>query len=515
MTGYRSPLPPGRDGFAQLVRAEWTKLRSVPGWVAGLTLMAVTVVGLGLLVALGSSSACMAGDRQVACPTPPLGPEGDAVVDDLHFLHQPLSGDGSITVRVTGMSGDLTDPQSDEEEIVDGMVPWAKTGLMVKENLKQGSSYAAVMTTAGHGVRMQHDYKYDSAGKPGRPSPDAPRWLRLDRDGDTVTGSESSDGRTWHTVATVRPANLPDTIHIGMFATSPESISIDRGQFAAVSGTAQPATVTGVFDEVDAPGDDWEASDVGATEAVGDQPHHPGEHTEDGGTFTVSGNGDIAPHTVGMLATGVTLPGVWIGLIVLIVIGVGFATAEHRRGLIRTTLLASPRRGRVLLAKATVLGTVTFVLALIAVTVTLVAGKAVLRGDDTYTLPMPAATEVRIVVGAAAVLALISVLALAVGALLRHGPPAAAATAAVMILPFLTAVTAILPPSVPQWLLRVTPAAGFAIMQAIPEYPHVHADYSVAAGYFPLPPWAGLLVLAAFAAATLWLATRRLSRSDA
>ena len=32
---YRSPQPVGHDGFAQLLRAEWTKLRTVRGWVIG------------------------------------------------------------------------------------------------------------------------------------------------------------------------------------------------------------------------------------------------------------------------------------------------------------------------------------------------------------------------------------------------------------------------------------------------------------------------------------------------
>lgn len=514
MTGYRSPLPPGRDGFAQLVRAEWTKLRTVRGWVAGLALMAVTIVGLGLFIASGSISSCMEGDKEVACPTPPLGPEGDAVTDKFYFLNQPLSGDGELTVRITGMSGVITYPPPDHDEIVSGMVPWAKAGIMVKENLKQGSSYAAVLATADHGVRMQHDYKYDTAGKPGRPAPDDPRWLRLDRDGDTVTGSESRDGKTWTTIESVRLDGLPDTVHIGMFAASPGSLTIEQGQFGGSAETMRLATATGVFDEVDAPGDDWDAADIGVSENADGQPHHPGEHTVADGAFTVTGNGDIAPSTDGR-SPEATLPGLWIGLIALVVVAVGFATAEYRRGLIRTTLLASPRRGRVLPAKATVLGTVTFVLALIAATVTVTAGKAVLRGNGNYILPVPTATEVRVVVGAAAVLALTAVLSLAVGALFRRGLTAAVTAATVMILPFLVTITSVLPNAVPQWLLRVTPAAGFAIMQSIPEYPHVLADYGPGAGYYPLPPWAGLLVLAGFAGSALWLATRRLSRSDA
>ena len=32
---YRSAQPIGRDGFAQLLHAEWTKLRTVRGWLIG------------------------------------------------------------------------------------------------------------------------------------------------------------------------------------------------------------------------------------------------------------------------------------------------------------------------------------------------------------------------------------------------------------------------------------------------------------------------------------------------
>ena len=49
------------------------------------------------------------------------------------------------------------------------------------------------------------------------------------------------------------------------------------------------------------------------------------------------------------------LTGVFVGLIVLIVLGAMFITAEYRRGLIHTTLTASPRRGHVLIAKAVVI----------------------------------------------------------------------------------------------------------------------------------------------------------------
>ena len=50
-----------------------------------------------------------------------------------------------------------------------------------------------------------------------------------------------------------------------------------------------------------------------------------------------------------------------------------FMTAEYRRNLIRITLAASPRRGRVLAAKAIVVAAVSFVAGLVGAAVAVVA----------------------------------------------------------------------------------------------------------------------------------------------
>ena len=39
----------------------------------------------------------------------PLGPGGEAVTDSFYFVHRPLAGDGSITVRVTSLTADPVD----------------------------------------------------------------------------------------------------------------------------------------------------------------------------------------------------------------------------------------------------------------------------------------------------------------------------------------------------------------------------------------------------------------------
>ena len=48
---------------------------------------------------------------------------------------------------------------------------WAKAGLIIKENLTQGSAYAAIMVAADHGVRMQWNYTGDTAACPARSVP--------------------------------------------------------------------------------------------------------------------------------------------------------------------------------------------------------------------------------------------------------------------------------------------------------------------------------------------------------
>ncbi len=120
------------------------------------------------------------------------------------------------------------------------------------------------------------------------------------------------------------------------------------------------------------------------------------------------------------------------------------------------------------------------------------------------------------VAGTAALLAVSAVLALAVGTLLRRSAGAVTAVIVGIVLPYLLArIPGVLPAGAEQWLVRVTPAAAFAIQQSAPQYAQVTANYSPGTGYFPLAPWAGFAVLCAWAAAALVLALFLLRRRDA
>jgi hypothetical protein len=80
--------------------AEWTKFRTVRGWVIGMLVAGLLVVGVGLL----GHSECGIVENNVTIGgtgyTSPLGPGGEAVTDSFYFVHQPLGPSGSLTVRV-------------------------------------------------------------------------------------------------------------------------------------------------------------------------------------------------------------------------------------------------------------------------------------------------------------------------------------------------------------------------------------------------------------------------------
>ena len=81
-----------------------------------------------------------------------------------------------------------------------------------------------------------------------------------------------------------------------------------------------------------------------------------------GGTLQSPGPAISRPvlHPGAAVASRRRLLGAFAGLIVVIVVGAMFITAEYRRGLIRVTLAASPAPRPVLPAKAAVIGPVTF-----------------------------------------------------------------------------------------------------------------------------------------------------------
>ena len=529
---------PGRGGFGGLVRAEWIKFRSVRGWVIGMILAAILTVFLGVFAAANASIGCQINggppkSGKACLPYIPHGPGGEIVTDSFYFARQPLAGNGTITAEVTSLTGEHANLSSGPAQVgngnmVPGLVGWAKAGIIIKQSTHQGSAYAAMMVTGGHGVRMQYNFTGDTAGMPGAVSAAHPRWLRLTRSGDTITGYDSADGTHWTQVGTVQLTGLPSTVQAGMFATSP-GYTVTQNSFGGSSNNGGPAQATGVFDHVSlaggASGSTWTPAAIGGGGPAGGGPGPGGggsaPFTRNGGSYTLTGSGDIAPVTPGpdsplpTVTIGQSLAGAFLGLIAIVVVAAMFFSTEYRRGLIRTTLAATPRRGAVLAAKAVVIGAVAFVTGLAAAVVSIGVGvpKEENSGQVLLTAPLP--TEVRVIVGTAAMLAVAAIFAVALGAILRRSAAAITIAVVTVVMPFLLAALNVVPAGVGDWLLRLTPAAGLAIEQSIPRYAQVTTVISPVQGYYPLSPYAGFAVLCLWAAAALALALVMLRRRDA
>jgi ABC-2 family transporter protein len=502
ITPYRSAQRAGRDGFPQLLHAEWTKFRTVRGWVIGMVAAALMVVLFALLAGVSSV--------QHGRPAVPIGPGGEPVTDSFYFVHQPLAGNGSITVRISALRDSIS------SDLQPGIVPWAKAGLIVKESTRQGSPYAAIMVTSSHGVRMQDNYVNDTAGLPGPVSPASVRWLRLDRSGDAVTGYDSADGTHWATVGTVHVDGLGSTVQGGLFVASPPSVH-GMGTLSSVA--------TAVFGNLRIqggwPGGNWTGDQVGpeSRSFSGYPGNTPGSFTESDGSFTVTGAGDIAPAVRGTLPSGGVIADILFGtfpaLIAVIVLGTLFITAEYRQDLICVTLAASPRRSRVLAAKAIVLGVVTFVAGLAGAVVAVPLGERLARANGVYLFPVTSSAQLRVEAGTAALLATASILALAVGTMFRRSAGAVTTVIVAIVLPYILVATPFMPAGVSDWLTRVTPTAAFAVQQTLVLYHQVTSIYTPYNGYYPLAPWAGFAVLAGYAAVSLAVAAVLLRRRDA
>jgi ABC-type transport system involved in multi-copper enzyme maturation permease subunit len=518
----RPASKPGRANFRSVLWAEWIKFRTVRGWLIGLLLAALFAVLFTFLVANGnqestctSSGVCGAGH-----PFVPTGPDGEAVADSYRYLAQPLTGDGTLTAEISSLTGLIWNGPANRAPSLahtrPGLAAWTKAGILVTPSAKQGSAYAAVMATGSHGVRFQHNYTHDQAGLPGAITNSSPRWLRLTRTSDTLTGYDSTDGTTWHKIGTARLAGLPATVSIGLFVTSPVSYQ--------ASSSGAPTQATATFNHVTPTGNTtgtWQSHSIGTSQ----QDYYPtlgnGNSQRSGTTAVLTGSGDIAPAVAlagGNTASDSLLFGIIVALIVLIVAATMFITAEYRRGLIRTTFTATPARGSVLAAKAIVLGAVAFVAGAAAAAVAIPLGEHVLNGNGNYIFPATAFTLARIIVGTGALLAVTAVAVLALGTILRRSAGAVTAGIVVFVLPSLIG-PGILGPGasggVATWLYRVTPAAGFSVLAALPRSVLVNYPYTLGNGYYPLPPWAGLVVLCVYAVAALALAAFLLRRRDA
>jgi hypothetical protein len=170
--------------------------------------------------------------------------------------------------------------------------------------------------------------------------------------------------------------------------------------------------------------------------------------------------------------TGLSLKTFIVAQLVVGVLGILVVTSEFATGLMQTTLAASPRRARLLAAKAIVATAVAAVAGQVLMFASFLIGQALLTGQDVPYARLSDPGVLQAVVGGGLYLSAIALLAVGLGTILRA---TAGALATLVGIVFLVPALAGLFPSSIQGLFDFWPTMGAAAILATvpdPDFPH-------------------------------------------
>ncbi|MCP4452344.1 MAG: discoidin domain-containing protein [Planctomycetes bacterium] len=233
------------------------------------------------------------------------GPDIWGASDGGHFLLQETSGDGAIIARCTGVGT--------------GVNAWTKGGVMVRNSLEADSAHAHVLMTGGSGGGGIMQWRLsDGSGSnwPGETTPavEVPKWLKLERVGDQLSGYFSDDGIEWTQTATTQTITMEDPIYVGFAVSSHENGELRTFTFDSAASTSwvlfrakelasRPGPEDGASDVVRDAVLSWATGPYAATHNV-----FMSEHFEDVNTATVPTVSDLDVNSldVGRLEFGKT-----------------------------------------------------------------------------------------------------------------------------------------------------------------------------------------------------------------
>ena len=180
----------------------------------------------------------------------------DTAADEFHFVYRTVSGDTDMTVRLSALQSS-----------------GGQAGLMIRESLDPSAVSALICLRAAQDVAF---YARTRAGRrasvTARPGITAPVFLRLVRQGKTVTAYTSPTGSTW-TLLTSANLRMGDTAMIGLAVTSGNTSELASATFSSPAfGSPQTLPTP------------WSSGDIGS-------PTLAGAASAANGVFTVKGSG--------------------------------------------------------------------------------------------------------------------------------------------------------------------------------------------------------------------------------
>lgn len=149
--------------------------------------------------------------------------------DQFHYRTESMTGDGAIIARVDSAGSGH---------------PWAKAGLMFREDVAPASRNVMALVAAGSPVGMQvRAATADTTAFQSGPWLGAPLWLMLARSGNLFAAYRSNDGDNWTPLGSAT-VSMPATIHVGLAVSSHDNSTLNTGTFSGIElvGSGQPPT---------------------------------------------------------------------------------------------------------------------------------------------------------------------------------------------------------------------------------------------------------------------------------
>jgi len=183
-----------------------------------------------------------------------VGTDIFGTADQGRFVYKQLVGDGYILARV---------------DRLDNTNAWANAGVMIRETLEAGATWAYVVCAGQNGARFRARLTVGGSATSDTPvaTPEqiavrTPAWVKLERKGAQFSGYYATDaaGIDWKPMVW-NPQTIPMTssVYIGLAVTSHAAGVVTQAEFSGVMTTG---TVTG----------QWQSSSLGIEQPAGNLP---------------------------------------------------------------------------------------------------------------------------------------------------------------------------------------------------------------------------------------------------
>jgi phosphatidylserine/phosphatidylglycerophosphate/cardiolipin synthase-like enzyme len=140
--------------------------------------------------------------------------------DALHYAYQSLTGDGQMIARVATISN---------------VAAWTKAGVMIRSSTSSSAAMAIMLVSKSKGTAFQYRTSNGAAAASiAGPGNAAPFYVKIVREGNTVTGFTSSNGTTWTEVGSAT-LSLGSTVQIGLAVSSHDTTKLATATFDHVT----------------------------------------------------------------------------------------------------------------------------------------------------------------------------------------------------------------------------------------------------------------------------------------